>query len=99
MQEQGHSFEGQVLAIEADLDSVVDTGSDDDLFIASYLQGHVAVVAKPMEVNPDATLTKLDDAVKASLASAFANKELESDDQEKVYALWQSLLNKRREQS
>ncbi|RPJ65161.1 YfcL family protein [Alteromonas sediminis] len=89
------AFEAHVLAIEADLDGVVDTGTDDDLFIASYLQGHVAVVAKPMEVQPDANLIKLDQAIMRSLEEAFDNNELDVVDQEKVIALWQSLLSKR----
>ncbi len=86
-------FLNQVMALESALDSVVDTGTDDELFIASYLQGHVAVIAKPMEVEPDASLPLLNEKVLSSLHSAFDNKELESGDQQRVLALWQSLIN------
>ena len=34
--------------IEASLDDVVNHGSDDELFIASYLQGHFAVEARQL---------------------------------------------------
>lgn len=36
--------------IESALDSVVDHGSDEELFIASYLQGHFAVIARQQEM-------------------------------------------------
>ncbi|MBO1255124.1 YfcL family protein [Alteromonas sp. 5E99-2] len=85
-------FLNQVMALESALDSVVDTGTDEELFIASYLQGHVAVIAKPMEVEPGASLPLLNEKVLSSLHSAFDNNELESGDQKRVLALWQSLV-------
>ncbi|MBU2979752.1 YfcL family protein [Alteromonas sp. C1M14] len=78
--------------IEAQLDGVVDHGSDDDLFIASYLQGHFAVIARQQEMSKDASIRTLDEAVTASLNAAFDNYELEPDDQKKVFGLWQQLL-------
>lgn len=81
-----------VSQIETQLDSVVDTGSDDELFTASYLQGHFAVIVRVLETNPEATLSLLDEQVKTSLAAAFTNGELEQEDQQAVYALWDKLL-------
>lgn len=78
--------------IEDALDGVVDHGSDDELFIASYLQGHFAVIARQQEMTPDATLDTLDEAITGSLQAAFDNKELETDDQQRVFVLWQRLL-------
>ncbi|MEQ5808376.1 YfcL family protein [Alteromonas sp. NFXS44] len=85
-------FIGQSGHIEDALDGVVDHGSDDELFIASYLQGHFAVIARQQEMQPDASLATLDEAMQGSLQAAFDNKELEDEDQRLVMALWQRLL-------
>ena len=79
------------MSLETALDKVVDEGNDDELFIASYLQGHLALIAKPMEVEQGATLAQLDKRLQKSLKDAFENNELEANDQEKVSVLWQSL--------
>jgi len=86
-------FIEQIGQIEEALDGVVDHGDDDELFIASYLQGHFAVIARQQEMESDATLSSLDDAMQGSLQAAFDNKELDDGDQEKVLALWQRLLH------
>ncbi|MCU7555944.1 YfcL family protein [Alteromonas sp. ASW11-19] len=84
-------FVGKVHNIEQSLDDVVNHGSDDELFVASYLQGHFAVISKQLEMQADATLDKLDAAMQDSLDAAFANRELEPDDQQAVAALWARL--------
>lgn len=86
------AFIDQIGHIEEALDGVVDQGDDDDLFIASYLQGHFAVIARQQEMESGATLTTLNDAMQGSLQAAFENKELEEADQHKVSTLWQRLL-------
>ncbi len=80
-----------IAQIEEKLDDVVNHGSDDDLFIASYLQGHFMVVARPLEVQPDATTETLDEGMRRSFTAAFRNRELDEVDQDKVLALWQRL--------
>ena len=87
------AFIEQIGQIEEALDGVVDHGDDDELFIASYLQGHFAVIARQQEMESDATLSSLDDAMQGSLQAAFDNKEVDDGDQEKVLALWQRLLH------
>lgn len=82
----------QFATIEAALDDVVNYGSDDELFFASYLQGHFAVEAKQLELNAAASLELLDSNMKKSLDDAFANNELEPSDAEQVCALWRRLL-------
>lgn len=77
--------------IEQALDAVVDHGSDDELFVASYLQGHFAVESKRLEMDDEATLEKLNDIMQASLNHAFEAGELESEDQIHVSALWKKL--------
>ncbi len=86
------AFIEQIGQIEDALDGVVDYGDDDELFIASYLQGHFAVIARQQEMESDATLTTLNDAILGSLNAAFENKELDDSDQQKVMSLWQRLL-------
>ncbi|RDV24619.1 YfcL family protein [Alteromonas aestuariivivens] len=86
------NFIQSVSHIEQQLDAVVDHGSDDELFVASYLQGHFAVLARQLEMRADADITLLDEAMKNSLKQAFAQKELDAEDQDKVAALWQRLV-------
>jgi len=81
-----------IAKIEASLDDVVNHGSDDELFIASYLQGHFAVEARQMEMQEDATVDKLNQKMLESLDNAFANNELESEDALQVKALWARLV-------
>ncbi len=86
------TFLNTINQIEDALDNVVDHGSDDELFTASYLQGHFAVIARQLEMEADATVERLDEEMHTSLGQAFANKELEGDDQDAVAALWARLL-------
>ncbi|MEW9799103.1 YfcL family protein [Alteromonas sp. CYL-A6] len=86
-----HDVVRQINVIEHALDDVVNTGSDDELFVASYLQGHFAVIARALEMDEHATLDALDDQMRKSLVTAFRNKELEEADQEQVLLLWQRL--------
>lgn len=88
------SFVQLVEAIDNALDAVVDHGNDDELFIASYLQGHFAVEARQLELNAQASAELLDETLQNSLNQAFANNELEAQDQKAVWALWQQLLEK-----
>ena len=78
--------------VEQTLDQVVDTGSDQELFIASYLQGHFAVMAGQSQVQNMQLITELDKLMQDSLTQAFANNELAPDDQTQVWALWHSFL-------
>ena len=81
-----------IAEIEASLDDVVNHGSDDELFIASYLQGHFAVEARQLEMREDASLELLNEKMLSSLDSAFKNNELESEDTKQVKALWARLV-------
>ena len=81
-----------IAEIEASLDDVVNHGSDDELFIASYLQGHFAVEARQLEMREDASLELLNEKMLSRLESAFKNNELESEDAKQVKALWARLV-------
>lgn len=81
-----------IAEIEASLDDVVNHGSDNELFIASYLQGHFAVESRQLEMREDASIAMLNDKMVESLNEAFANNELESEDAKQVKALWDRLV-------
>lgn len=86
-----NGFEEKVTFIEHKLDSVVDSGSDDELFYASYLQGHFSVVASLLLQTDAPTLPDLHSQMHTSLKSAFENNELEKPDQQHVLNLWANL--------
>jgi hypothetical protein len=74
------------------LDQVVEHGNDQELFIASYLQGHFAVAAGQSQVRHMTQITQLTELMDTSLDAAFDNNELAADDQQQVLSLWQILL-------
>jgi hypothetical protein len=74
------------------LDQVVENGNDQALFIASYLQGHFAVVAGQSQVRQMTQIEQLNVLMNTSLTAAFENNELIADDQQQVLSLWQLLL-------
>tara|TARA_R110000751_G_scaffold15290_2_gene49370 strand:+ start:67478 stop:67771 length:294 start_codon:yes stop_codon:yes gene_type:complete len=74
------------------LDQVVENGNDQELFIASYLQGHFAVAAGQSQVRNMTQITQLNELMETSLDTAFDNNELAADDQQQVLNLWQVLL-------
>lgn len=74
------------------LDRVVEHGNDQELFIASYLQGHFAVVAGQSQVRNMTQIQQLSELMDVSLDRAFDNNELATDDQNQVLKLWQILI-------
>lgn len=85
-------FEEKVNVIEHKLDSVVDTGSDDELFYASYLQGHFSVVASLLLQTNEPSMLDLNAKMQTSLNNAFENNELEKPDQHHVLNLWENMF-------
>ena len=79
---------------ESYLDKVVEHGDDQQLFIASYLQGHFAVAAGQSQVQQMTQVKQLSQLMEVSLQSAFDNYELVAEDQQQVLSLWQLLLNR-----
>jgi hypothetical protein len=78
------------------LDGVVVNGTDHELFIASYLTGHFAVVVGQAQIENDmATLQmsmpRLNEMMLNSLNAAFLNNELEQDEQHYVFELWDKI--------
>ncbi|MCC2616754.1 YfcL family protein [Aestuariibacter halophilus] len=89
---QRQSFEQGIDAIEQALDDVVEHGSDDELFIASYLQGHFALVVSRVLIHQQHCFDVLNATLCASLDEAFANQELEDADQQAVRQRWAALI-------
>ena len=77
---------------ECYLDQVVQHGNDQELFIASYLQGHFAVEAGQSQVQQMTQVKQLAELMQTSLTAAFSHNELGTDDQQQVLRLWQTLL-------
>ena len=78
---------------EGYLDQVVEHGTDQELFIASYLQGHFAVAAGQSQVRQMTQVKQLEELMDVSLTAAFDNNELIDEDQTQVLKLWQLLLD------
>ncbi len=89
--QQPHELASFIQRTERYLDQVVEHGNDQQLFIASYLQGHFAVVAGQSQVKKMTQVEQLAELMHTSLTAAFENKELAVEDQEQVLLLWQTL--------
>ncbi len=87
-----NTLEQTIESIEGQLDAVVETGSDDELFVASYLRGHFDLIACKLLTRPHASKFNLDEDIRASLTRAFEQGELDSEDQQKVSSLWEELI-------
>jgi len=85
-------FESKVDSIQEFLDSMVDTGSDQELFIAGYLNGHFSLVVSQCQLADNLSMTAVDKVMLESLKSAFDNNELEPQDQQAVYDFWQKCM-------
>ena len=74
--------------IENRLNTVVETGDDNELFIASYFHGHFSLAAS--QVNPEHPDPHhaLDVILTDNLRDAFTHGELAEPDQVLVWALW-----------
>ena len=90
--QQPHELTPFILKTEDYLDKVVEHGNDQELFIASYLQGHFAVAAGQSQVQEMTQVEQLSELMFTSLNSAFSHNELVADDQKQVLSLWQTLL-------
>ncbi|WP_115718274.1 YfcL family protein [Gallaecimonas mangrovi] len=78
--------------IQQQLDNLVVTGSDDELFAGGYLQGHVSLTAGQYELEESAPeLGELKSRIQASLDKAIAAGELNPHDEALVVGLWQQL--------
>lgn len=76
--------------IENGLNTVVETGDDNQLFIASYFHGHFSLAASQVNpAHPD-PYHALNVILTNNLNEAFANGELTEPDQQLVWDLWEN---------
>ncbi len=87
-----YTVEQKIENIEAQLLDAVNLVSDDELFFASYLHGHFDLVIVQTMAQPEPSVSLMDQIMQQSLAKAFANGELDQEEQESVIALWQNLI-------
>ncbi|MCH1414772.1 MAG: YfcL family protein [Glaciecola sp.] len=85
-------FWDKVDTIEAQLDMIVDSGTDDELFIASYFHGHFSLAVSQVPDDVDDKMVFLRQTLIANLNDAFVNRELEDIDQQKIWTLLERLF-------
>lgn len=74
-------------------DQLVPVATDDELFAAGYLRGHVDLIVGTLQLTEEPfTVPTLVEQVEASLAKAIANGELTAEDERQVRAVWQRLV-------
>ncbi|AWL12432.1 hypothetical protein HMF8227_01962 [Saliniradius amylolyticus] len=84
-------FERFIEHVEAEYEHTLEQGSEQELFVASYLNGHFDLkVAEALNAQ-DYSLDNLNQAMQSSLDAAFAEKELEDRDAQQVAERWQRL--------
>lgn len=81
----------QVDTIQAHIESIVENGNDQELFISAYVNGHFDLAVVESLKQPTATLEDLDNNMKASLNAA--SDELAEADFEQALHFWQSCIN------
>jgi hypothetical protein len=89
-----HELYPYVSDVLAYFDTVVEQGTDQQLFIASYLQGHFSLVISQVLASSDSSMLQIDTTMRASLTSAFSQQELSPQDQKQTLNLWDRLYKK-----
>lgn len=84
-------FDQFVSASLAYFDQVVEDGTDQELFVASYLNGHFSLAVSQAIKMAAPDLVVLDQIMQESLKNAFDNQELSEQDQLQTLALWRQL--------
>ncbi|XOV81293.1 MAG: YfcL family protein [Aestuariibacter sp.] len=74
--------------IQQFIESMVENGNDQELFISAYVNGHFDLAVARCLESPGASLSTLDQHMRNSLESA--KKELDGDDFEQALRFWQS---------
>ncbi len=77
--------------ILAQIDSMVEHGSDDELFAGGYLRGHLTLAAAEAEAAGETSLDALSRYVLESLERAIKAGELSPPDQVLVRNMWGGL--------
>lgn len=86
------AFAAYIDKVQMLFDSMVEEGSDQELFISGYLNGHFSLISSVCFNAQELSVAQLDGRMRESLQQAFENDELQSADQEQVMAFWQRCL-------
>lgn len=78
--------------VQALFDSMVEEGSDQELFISGYLNGHFCLISSGCFHSQEFSIAALDRQMRDSLQNAFNNEELQVTDQAQVIEFWQRCL-------
>lgn len=84
-------FETAIDLCQQQFDAVVDSGTDEDLFISSYLAGHFDLIVGQALMNQDYAFERLNRQLIQSLNNAFSSDNLSTHEQEKTTQLWLKL--------
>jgi hypothetical protein len=71
---------------------VVEKGSDQELFIAGYVQGHFSLALAQLQAHENRTVEQFKNIISVNLDQAFAAQELELKDQLQARALVEQLF-------
>lgn len=74
--------------IQIYIESMVENGNDQELFISAYVNGHFDLAVARCLESPGASLSTLDQHMRTSLESA--QEELDGDDFKQAMRFWQS---------
>lgn len=81
-------FNQRIQQTEDYLDSMVERGSDQDIFVSGYLHGHFSLSVAALELAGNTSLEALRDQVSHSLQKAYSAGELAEQDSRDVDAMW-----------
>ncbi|TDF39829.1 hypothetical protein EYS14_10055 [Alteromonadaceae bacterium M269] len=84
-------FEQAVEQCQLKFDSYVESGTDEELFLSSYLCGHFDLVVGQAFINNQYSLEQLNTALLDSLKSAFEDDNMSAGEREQLLDLWQGL--------
>lgn len=87
-------FSDLIDELQNSFDTIVETGDDQELFISGYVNGHFSLVASQCFNEQAYSVAELDNKMQSSFNHAFADGELQEEDQEYARAFWQSCLQK-----
>jgi hypothetical protein len=89
-----HMLSPYVSEVLAYFDNVVEQGTDQQLFIASYLQGHFSLVISQVLSLPNSSMEQIDAIMRTNLKQAFGQGELSPQDQLQTLNLWSRLYQR-----
>jgi hypothetical protein len=84
-------FEKAVDRCQELFDTFVDQGTDEELFISSYLSGHFDLIVGQAFIKKNYAFFDLDRSIINSLEAGFETDNLTADEQEKALQLWHRL--------